>query len=36
MAIAFWRWRHRMTSEQPERRDRGEVIFTNTPQPSEP
>ena len=35
-AFLFWKWRERSASTGGDQIDRGEVIFRNTPQPSEP
>lgn len=36
VAVAFWQWRDRSASHVAHHRDHGEVIFSNTPHPSEP
>lgn len=36
IALTYWQWRDRRSVQTSQPRDRGQVIFRNTPQPSEP
>ena len=35
LIVMFWQWRRQMAADEATR-DRGEVIFSNAPRPSEP